>query len=313
VNVEPEGIELFFSFASFFMPKAVYRLDLATLEYTLLRQQEVPFDAKNFELKQVWYESSDKTRIPLFLLHRKGLTPDGATPTMLYGYGGFGVSVVPSFNPHLIPFLEQGGIYALANIRGGGEFGEAWHQAGIREKRQKVFDDFIAAAEWLIAAGYTSADHLGCYGWSNGGLLVNGVAVQRPDLWRAVVAGGPVTDLLRFHTSTRDGGKHWVADYGAPDDPDDLRFLLKLSPYHNVPNQIKTPAMLFIIPEDDDRVAPWHGRKMLARLQAANTSDRPLLLRGEEKAGHNGGTSANKTLELYTDIWTFIFWQLGVI
>ena len=309
---ESEGRYLFFSFSSFFQAKSVYRLDLATLEYQLHAQQEVPFDPANFEFKQSWYEAPDKTPIPMYLLHRKGLVPTTETPTMLYGYGGFGFNVLPSFNAHLIPFLEQGGLYAIANIRGGGEFGENWHTVGVREKRQLVFDDFIAAAEWLIAQGFTSKERLACYGWSNGGLLVSAVSVQRPDLWRAVVAGGPVTDLLRFHTSTRDGNKHWVGDYGDSTDPNDLPFLLKLSPYHNLPKQVAAPAMMFMVPEEDDRVAPWHGRKMLAQWQAASTSDRPLLLRGEEKSGHNGGTSANKTIELYTDIWTFIFWQLGV-
>ena len=181
----------------------MYRLSLKTLEYTLYHQHEVPFDPEEFEIEQVWFESLDKTRIPMFLLHKKGIERDGKNAAVVHGYGGFGVSLLPTFAAHVIPFLERGGIYAIVNARGGGEFGEEWHRAGMRENKQNVFDDFIAAGEWLIAQGYTQASRLGCFGWSNGGLSVNAVAVQRPDLWKAVVAGAPVTDMARFHISPR--------------------------------------------------------------------------------------------------------------
>ena len=310
MNAEPEGNQLFFAFSSFVTPKAVYQLDLETHEYMLYRRHVVDFDPSLFEVRQVWYESRDKTSIPMFLVYKRGIEQNGDNPTVVYGYGGFNVSVMPSFSPHIIPFLERGGIYAVANIRGGGELGEEWHRGGMRENKQNVFDDFIGAAEWLIAEAYTNASRLGCFGWSNGGLLVNTVAVQRPDLWKAVAAGAPVTDMARFHRS--EGGRHCIADYGDPDNPGDLDFLLKYSPYHNLPKEIDAPAILMLVSDGDDRVAPWHGYKMLAAWQAANVSDRPILLRGEDKSGHKGGASASKTVARYTDMWAFLFWQLNV-
>jgi prolyl oligopeptidase len=211
----------------------------------------------------------------------------------------------------VIPFLERGGIYVILNARGGGEFGEEWHRAGMRANKQNVFDDFIAAAEWLIAEGYTQASRLGCFGWSNGGLSVNAVAVQRPDLWKAIVAGSAVTDMARFHTAH--GGRHWIADYGSPEDPGDLEFLMQYSPYHTLPEKISAPAILTIAPDNDDRVAPWHSYKMHASWLAANISNNPILLRREEQAGHRGSPTASKTIDRYADIWSFFFWQLGVI
>jgi prolyl oligopeptidase len=303
--------ELLFSFSSFLMPKAVYRVDLETLEYRLFQEQpEAAFDADAFELEQVWFESRDQTRIPMFLVHRKGLERDGKNAVVIHGYGGFGVSLLPTFAPHVVPFLERGGIYAVVNARGGGELGEEWHRAGMRENKQNVFDDFIAAGEWLIAEGYTQSSRLGCFGWSNGGLSVNAVAVQRPDLWKAVVAGAPVTDLARFHTAH--GGQHWVADYGSPEDPRDLDFLMQYSPYHTLPEKIEAPAILTVVPENDDRVAPWHSYKMHAAWLAANVSTNPILLREEKQAGHRGSPLASRTIARYTDIWTFFFWQLGL-
>jgi prolyl oligopeptidase len=212
--------------------------------------------------------------------------------------------------PQVIPFLECGGIYVILNARGGGELGEEWHRAGMREKKQNTFDDFIAAAEWLIDQGYTQPSRLGLFGWSNGGLSVNAVAVQRPDLWKAVVAGAAVTDMARFHTAHT--GRHWIADYGSPEDPHDLEFLMQYSPYHTLPEKIEAPAILTIAPDNDDRVAPWHSYKMHAAWLAANVSTNPILLRREERAGHRGSPSASKTIDRYTDIWTFFFWQLGV-
>ena len=310
LSAAPGSEELLFSFSSFLMPRAVYRMDLKTLEYTVFHQHEVPFDPGLFELEQVWFESRDKSRVPMFLLHKKGLERNGRNAAVIHGYGGFGVSLLPAFMAQVIPFLERGGIYVILNARGGGEFGEEWHRAGMRENKQNTFDDFIAAAEWLIAEGYTQASRLGCFGWSNGGLSVNVVAVQRPDLWKAVVAGSPVTDMARFHTAH--GGRHWIADYGSPEDPRELDFLMKYSPYHTLPEKIEAPAILTIAPDNDDRVAPWHSYKMHAAWLAASVSNNPILLRREEQAGHRGSPATSKTIDRYADIWSFFFWQLGV-
>ena len=310
LNAQPESDELLFSFSSFLIPKVVYRVNLETLAYTPHDQSEVPFAAEAFEIQQVWFESLDKTRIPMFLLHKKGLERDGTHAAVIHGYGGFGVSLLPAFTPQVIPFLESGGIYAVLNARGGGEFGEKWHRAGMREHKQNVFDDFIAAGEWLIAERYTQASRLGCFGWSNGGLSVNAVAVQRPDLWKAVVAGAPVTDMARFHKAH--GGQHWVADYGSPDDPNDLNFLMQYSPYHTLPERIEAAAILTVAPDNDDRVAPWHSYKMHAAWLAANVSGNPILLRGEEQAGHRGSPAASKMVARYADVWAFFLWQLGL-
>ena len=310
LSAEPESKDLLISFSSFLTPQAVYRLDLESLKYALHHQNDVPFDPDVFEIEQVWFESLDQTRIPMFLLHKSGIDRDGKNATVIHGYGGFGVSLLPTFAAHVIPFLERGGIYAIVNARGGGEFGEEWHRAGMRENKQKVFDDFIAAGEWLIAEGYTQASRLGCFGWSNGGLSVNVVAVQRPDLWKAVAAGAAVTDMARFHTAH--GGRHWIADYGSPEDSNDLDFLMQYSPYHMLPEKIEAPAVLTVVPDNDDRVAPWHSYKMHAAWLAANVSENPILLRGEEQAGHRGSSVTSRTIARYADIWAFFFWQLGL-
>lgn len=310
LSAAPDSDELLISFSSFVTPTTVYRMNLETLEYTLYHQHKVPFDPKAFEIEQVWFESLDKTRVPMFLLHRKGIERDGNNAAVIHGYGGFGVSLLPAFRPQVIPFLERGGIYAIVNARGGGEFGEEWHRAGMRENKQNVFDDFIAAGEWLIAEGYTQASKLGCLGWSNGGLSVNAVAVRRPDLWKAVVAGAAVTDMARFHKAH--GGQHWIADYGSPEVPADRKFLMQYSPYHTLPQKIEAPAILTVVPDNDDRVAPWHSYKMHAAWLAANVSKTPILLRGEQQAGHRGNPAARKTVDRYADVWAFFLWQLGV-
>jgi prolyl oligopeptidase len=309
-SAEPEPGELLISFSSFLSPGAAYRVNLETLRCQLHHQNEVPFDPEAFQVEQVWFESLDKTRIPMFLLHKRGIARDGQNAAVLHGYGGFGVSLLPAFKAHVIPFLERGGIFAIVNARGGGEFGEEWHRAGMRENKQKVFDDFIAAGEWLIAQGYTRASRLGYFGWSNGGLAANVVAVQRPDLWKAVVAGAAVTDMARFPTAH--GGRHWVADYGSPEDSDDLDFLMRYSPYHTLPKKIEAPAILTVAPDNDDRVAPWHSYKMHGAWLAANVSRNPILLRGEEQAGHRGRPVVSSTIDRYADIWAFFFWQLGI-
>ena len=311
LSAEPESDELLFSFSSFLTPRVVYRLDLESLSYELVHQDEVRFDPKNLAVEQIWFESRDQTRIPMFLVHQKGIERDGNNAAVIHGYGGFGVSLLPAFAAHVIPFLERGGIYATVNARGGGEVGEEWHRAGAREHKQNVFDDFIAAGEWLIDNGYTRAAKLGCLGWSNGGLSVNAVAVQRPDLWKAVVAGAPVTDMARFHLAH--GARHWMADYGSPEDPHDLNFLMQYSPYHTLPEKIEAPAILTIAPGNDDRVAPWHSYKMHAAWVAANISNNPVLLRGEGQAGHHGNRDVSRTIDRYADIWAFFFWQLGLV
>jgi prolyl oligopeptidase len=310
LSAEPESDELLFSFSSFFTPRAVYCMNLETLTYELHHQNEVRFDPENFAVEQVWFESRDQTRLPMFLLHQRGIELDGNNPAVIHGYGGFGVSLLPKFAAHVIPFLERGGIYAIVNARGGGEFGEEWHRAGMRENKQNVFDDFIAAGELLIKEGYTRSSKLGCFGWSNGGLSVNAVAVKRPDLWKAVVVGAPVTDMARFHLAH--GARHWIADYGSPEDPHDLNFLMQYSPYHTLPENIEAPAILTIAPGNDDRVAPWHSYKMHAAWLAANVSNNPILLRGEIQAGHHGSPALSRTVDRYADIWTFFFWQLGL-
>ncbi len=310
LGAEPESGELLVSFSSFLAPNAVYRVNLETFSYELCHRHEVPFDGEAFQVEQVWFESLDGTRIPMFLLHKRGVERDGNNAAVVHGYGGFGVSLLPAFKAHVIPFLERGGIYAVVNARGGGEFGEEWHRAGTRENKQKVFDDFNAAAGWLIAQGYTRASKLGFFGWSNGGLSANAVAVQRPDLWKAVVAGAAVTDMARFPTAH--GGRHWVADYGSPEDPDDLDILMRYSPYHTLPRKIEAPAILTIAPDNDDRVAPWHSYKMHGAWLAANVSGNPILLRGEEQAGHRGSPSVSRAVARYADIWAFFFRQLGI-
>lgn len=310
LSAQPESNEVSFLFSSFLKPRAVCRIDLESLTCSVHHEEAIPFDPEMFAVEQVWFQSRDQTRVPMFLAHKKGIARDGENAAVIHGYGGFGVSLLPAFAAHVIPFLEQGGIYALLNARGGGEFGEAWHQSGTREQRQHVFDDFIAAGEWLIAERYTRAAKLGCFGWSNGGLSVNAVAVQRPDLWKAVVAGAPVTDLARFHLAF--GGRNWIADYGSPDSDDDLTFLMRYSPYHTLPEKIEAPAVLTIAPGNDDRVAPWHSYKMHAAWLAANVSPNPILLREEARAGHRGSPAVSTAIERYADIWSFFFWQLGI-
>jgi prolyl oligopeptidase len=311
LTTDSQSQEIFISLSSFLTARTTYRVDLESLELTRNHRDEVAIDTAAFVTEQVWFESRDKTRIPMFLVHRKGINRDGKNPVVIHGYGGFGVSMLPKFTAHVIPFLEHGGIYAVVNARGGGEFGETWHRAGMRVDKQNTFDDFIAAGEYLIANRYTEASRLACFGWSNGGLSVNAVAVQRPDLWKAVVAGAPVTDLRRFHIAH--GGQHWIAEYGSPKNSDDLNFLQRYSPYHTLPDSIDAPAVLTIVPDNDDRVATWHGYKMHAAWLAANISDHPILLRREEQAGHRGNPAVRRTIDRYADIWAFIFWQLGVV
>jgi prolyl oligopeptidase len=305
-----EGNELFFGFSSFFVPQTIYRLDVDSGEYLEFKKAEAGIDTEAFTTKQIWYSTKDKTQIPMFLVYKKGLEQNGKNPTMLYGYGGFNVSITPAFQKTIMPFLESGGLYAVANIRGGGEFGEKWHEAGMRDNKQNVFDDFVAAADWLITNQYTNQQHLSIFGWSNGGLLVGTTMIQRPDLCKAVVVGAPVIDMLRYHQFH--GGRHWIPDYGCAEESEDFEFLHKYSPYHNVKDEGSYPSTLIVAADKDDRVHPMHAFKFAARLQEANSSGNPILLRVETKAGHGGAASVNKVAEQFADIWAFVFWQLGM-
>jgi prolyl oligopeptidase len=303
-----EGNAFFFSFSSFLTPRSVYRLDLETLESAIHLHSESPFESNAFQVERIRFGSRDSTQIPMFLLHKRGMARTGDAAAVVHVYGGFGVSQTPSFAAHAIPFLERGGVYAVVCARGGGELGEDWHRAGAREHKQNVFDDLIAAGEWLIAQRYAHPARLGCFGWSNGGLTVTAAAVQRPDLWKAVVAGAPVTDMARFHTAG--GGRNWIAEYGSPEHPDDLDVLMRYSPYHTLPSRIEAPAILTIVPDEDDRVAPWHGYKMHAAWLAANVSENPVLLLGEARAGHRGSPAVSRAIDRYADIWAFFFERL---
>ena len=302
--------ELFFAFTSFAVPKTVYRFDLKTNKLKVFAQAEAGFDTSLMETKQVWYPSKDGTKIPMFLVYQKGLKLDGNRPTVLYGYGGFNISLTPSFMKGVVPFLEHGGVYAIANLRGGGEFGQEWHEAGMQKNKQNVFDDFAWAAKWLISSGYTQKDRLLIEGGSNGGLLTMVTITQNPNLVAAAIASVPVTDMLRFHLFF--GGVYWIPDYGDPDDPDMREYLLSYSPYHNVRNGEHYPAILIITSDNDDRVHPMHSYKMAARLQKANASDNPIYLRVELKAGHGGASAISKFVEQSADKWSFIFDQLGI-
>lgn len=302
--------EAFFTFSSFHIPTTIYRYDMATATQEVWARLEVPINSDRFEVKQVWYESKDKTRVPMFVVHAKGLKLDGSNPTLLTGYGGFNVSRTPGFSSLAALWAERGGVYAVANLRGGGEFGEAWHRAGMLEKKQNVFDDFIAAAEWLIKTGYTNSSKLAISGGSNGGLLVGAALTQRPELFQAVVCSYPLLDMVRYHKFLV--ARFWVSEYGSSEDPAQFRYIHAYSPYHRVKPGTKYPAVLFITGDSDTRVDPLHARKMAALLQATTGSDKPVLLHYDTKAGHSGGLPVSKQIEDLTDELSFLFWQLGV-
>jgi prolyl oligopeptidase len=301
---------VFYSFNSFNIAPAIYRYDIASRRSTAFREPKVPdYDASKFETKQVFYTSKDGTRVPMFLVHRKGLKLDGNNPTLLYAYGGFNVIQFPSFSAARLALLEQGFVYASANLRGGGEYGETWHQQGMKLKKQNVFDDFIAAAEWLIANKYTSSSRLAIQGGSNGGLLVGAVMNQRPDLFAVAIPQVGVMDMLRFHKFTI--GWNWIADYGSSDNAEEFKALYAYSPLHNIRAGGKYPATLITTADHDDRVVPAHSFKYAATLQALASRDKPILIRIDTKSGH-GASSFTKQLETAADIYTFIMHNLGV-
>ncbi|HEU4648559.1 MAG TPA: prolyl oligopeptidase family serine peptidase [Gemmatimonadales bacterium] len=310
IGAEWDGEELFYGFTSYTVPPSVYRIDLRTGAETLWRRVEAEIDPERFEVRQVEYPSRDGTPITMFLVHPRGLALDGNNPTYLTGYGGFNVSMTPGFSRSLLLWLEQGGVVAIPNLRGGGEYGETWHQAGMLANKQNTFDDFIAAAEWLIANGYTRPGRLAASGGSNGGLLMGAVLTQRPDLFRAVVVQVPLLDMLRYHHFLI--ARLWIPEYGSPDDPAQFAWLRAYSPYHHVRDGARYPAVLLATAESDTRVDPMHARKMAARLQAASGSGQPVLLRLEARAGHGAGKPLSKVLDELTDSWTFVFRELGL-
>ncbi len=302
--------EVFYGFSSFAQPVSVYRYDVGTAKQSLWFKMTVPIDTDSIRTTQVWYQSKDGTRVPMFIVLKKGTKPDGNRPVLLTAYGGYGSSSSPYFDRVAAMIATKGGIFALANIRGGGEFGEQWHRNGMLDKKQNSFDDFIAAAEWLIASKYTSPARLAIEGGSNGGLLVGAAAVQRPDLFRAVLCHVPHLDMLRFHKFLK--AAPWVREYGDPDVAADFEYLRKYSPYHNVKDGTKYPAVLFTTGDNDTRVAPLHARKMTARMQAATSSGLPIMLRYDLMAGHSGPGSLVNLLDQQTDEMAFLYLHLGL-
>jgi prolyl oligopeptidase len=301
---------VFYTFTSFNYPPTIFRYDIATKKSTIFREAKIPgFAADAYEVKQVFYPSKDGTKIPMFLTYKKGLLLDGSNPTLLYGYGGFNITTAPGFNALRIALLENGFVYASANMRGGGEYGEKWHEQGMKLKKQNVFDDFIAAAEWLIANRYTSKDKLAMNGGSNGGLLVGSVLNQRPDLFRVAVPQVGVMDMLRFHKFTI--GWNWIADYGSSDNAEEFKALRAYSPLHNIKAGTKYPATFITTADHDDRVVPAHSFKYAATLQERQAGDAPVLIRIETKSGH-GASSTTKQIELTADVYAFIMYNLGV-
>ncbi|MEZ0373125.1 MAG: prolyl oligopeptidase family protein [Candidatus Sericytochromatia bacterium] len=302
--------ELFVSFASFVYPGEIYRYDINSGQMSLLRRSEVRFNPDQFETKQVFYPSKDGTRVPMFLIYKKGLKPDGSHPVLLYGYGGFNISLLPHFALTEIPWLEAGGVYAIANLRGGAEYGEAWHQAGILTHKQNVFDDFIAAGEWLIKQGWSHPHRLAIQGGSNGGLLTAACMIQRPDLYGAVVSQVPVIDMLRYHRFSV--GRYWIPEYGSAEASEEqFRTLYAYSPLHNI-KPVSYPPLLVMSADHDDRVVPAHAKKFIATLQATGTGNNPLLLRVETRAGHGAGKPTAKIIDELADMYGFLFKVLEV-
>jgi len=302
--------ETFFGYSSFNSPGTISRLDVSTGEVEIFKQPEVAFDPDDYQVEQVFYESKDGTVVPMFISHRKDVVPDGKRPTMLYGYGGFNISIQPAFSTTRLAWMEMGGVYAVANLRGGGEYGEEWHQAGTKLNKQNVFDDFIAAGEWLIENNYTNSEKLAIFGGSNGGLLVGAVTNQRPELFGAAIPAVGVMDMLRFHRFT--AGRFWTDDYGSADNPEEFAALRAYSPYHNIKEGVEYPAILVTTADTDDRVVPGHSFKYAAAIQKAQGGDAPVLIRIETRAGHGAGVPTEKVIEDYADRWAFLVRNLDM-
>ncbi len=301
--------ETFYSFSSFATPPSIFRYDLLTGESTLLRRATVKFNPDDYEVKQVFYSSKDGTKVPMFIAHKQSLKLDGTNPTLLYGYGGFSIPLTPVFSVSRVAWMEMGGVFAMPNLRGGGEYGEEWHKAGTKLQKQNVFDDFIAAAEWLIKNRYTRPDKLAIQGGSNGGLLVGACMTQRPELFGACLPAVGVMDMLRFHKFT--AGRFWVDDFGSADNADEFPTLLGYSPYHALKPGTKYPATLVTTADTDDRVVPGHSFKFAARLQECHTGEPPVLIRIETRAGHGAGKPTSKLIEEAADQWAFVMKNLG--
>ncbi len=309
---EPEDETLYYTFTSFTYPSTIFEYDIASGTSTLYERPDIDFNPEDYETKQVFYTSKDGTKVPMFIVHKKGLELDGKNPTYLYSYGGFNVSLRPSFSTSRIVWLENGGIYAQPNIRGGGEYGEEWHLAGTKMQKQNVFDDFIAAGEFLIENGYTDHDHLAIAGGSNGGLLVGATMTQRPDLAKVAFPAVGVMDMLRYHTFTAGAG--WAYDYGTSEDSKEMfDYLLGYSPVHNLKDGVSYPATLVTTADHDDRVVPAHSFKFAATLQEKHVGDNPVLIRIETDAGHGAGTPISKTIEQQADIYAFAWYNMGVV
>jgi len=299
----------FYSFSSFNYPATIFKYEIATGKTEVFQKPALAFDPAAYTVEQVFYPSKDQTKIPMFIVYKKGLNKNGKNPTILYGYGGFNISTTPAFSAALIPWLEQGGVYAVANIRGGAEYGEKWHQAGMKLKKQNVFDDFIAAGEFLNKNKYCSKDYLAIRGGSNGGLLVGAVMNQRPDLIKVCIAQVGVMDMLRFQKFTI--GWNWVADYGTSDNKDEFEAQYKYSPLHNIKAGTQYPATLITTADHDDRVVPAHSFKYAATLQEKNASKNPTLIRIDTNSGH-GASNTAKNIETMADIYSFILFNMGV-
>ena len=303
--------ELYFSFTNYSTPGTIYKLHPNEGEYEVYWAPEMKYNADNFESKQVFYTSKDGTKVPMIITYKKGIELNGKNPTMLYGYGGFNISLTPSFSVANAVWMNNGGIYAVANLRGGGEYGKAWHDAGTQLQKQNVFDDFIAAAEYLIDENYTSSDYLAIRGGSNGGLLVGAVMTQRPNLMKVVIPQVGVLDMLRYHTFTAGAG--WAYDYGTAEDSEEMfKYLLGYSPVHNVKQGIEYPATIIMTGDHDDRVVPAHSFKFAAELQDKQAGENPVLIRIETNAGHGAGTPVSKTIEQYADMYGFTLWNMGI-
>ena len=306
-----EDETLYYTFTSYINPGTIYKYDVGNGESSLYKQSGVQFNPEDFESKQVFYSSKDGTKVPMMITYKKGLEQNGKNPTLLYGYGGFNVSLTPSFSTSNIVWMENGGVYAVPNLRGGGEYGEKWHLAGTKMQKQNVFDDFIAAAEYLIAENYTSSDYLAISGGSNGGLLVGATMTQRPDLMKVALPAVGVLDMLRYHEFTAGAG--WAFDYGtAQDSPEMFNYLVGYSPYHNIKEGQAYPATMVTTADHDDRVVPAHSFKFAARLQAHHTGDNPVLIRIETNAGHGAGKPTDKIIEEQADKWAFTFYNMNV-
>ncbi len=310
-GAKKKDTEIYYTFTNYITPGSIYQYDFKTGESELYRKSAIDFNPNDFESKQVFYSSKDGTKIPMIITYKKGTKLNGQNPTILYGYGGFNVSLTPSFSVTNAVWLEQGGVYAVANLRGGGEYGKKWHDAGTKMQKQNVFDDFIAAAEYLIAENYTSSDYLAIRGGSNGGLLVGAVMTQRPELMKVALPAVGVMDMLRYHTFTAGAG--WGYDYGTAEDSKEMfEYLKGYSPVHNVKAGVAYPATLVTTGDHDDRVVPAHSFKFVAELQAKQAGDNPVLIRIETDAGHGAGTPVSKTIEQYADIYGFTLWNMGI-